>query len=149
MADQSSTTLLGEGGATPKLFWYFRELLGFGFHWWSFVGELGREKKKECGAWWWYYHHPQSITSKRAEAKTQGWADMHNSKRKGYIPRITASRHFIGRASLVISLARSISLQSRTRERWGQLKGLCYALWPVQPFCTTGRFPGERVAHRG
>lgn len=38
-------------------------------------------------------------------------------KRKGYIPRITASRYFIGRASLVISLARSISLQSGTRER--------------------------------
>lgn len=52
---------------------------------------------------------------------------MHNPKKKGYIPRITASRHFIGRASLVISLARSISLQSGTRERQGQLQGLCYA----------------------
>lgn len=30
--------------------------------------------------------------------------------KEGYIPRITASRHLIGRASLVISLARSISL---------------------------------------
>jgi hypothetical protein len=29
---------------------------------------------------------------------------------EGYIPRITASRHLIGRASLVISFARSISL---------------------------------------
>lgn len=63
----------------------------------------------------------------KAEEETQGWADMRNFKRKGYIPRITASRHFIGRASLVISLARSISLQSGTRERRGQLEGLCYA----------------------
>lgn len=52
---------------------------------------------------------------------------MHISGRKGYIPRITASRHLIGRASLVISLARSISLWSRTRERCGELEGLHYA----------------------
>lgn len=64
---------------------------------------------------------------KRTEEKTQGWAGMHISRRKGYIPRITASRHLIGRASLVISLARSISLWSGTRERRGELGGLHYA----------------------
>lgn len=57
----------------------------------------------------------------------QGWAGMHISKRKGYIPRITASRHLIGRASLVISLARSISLWKGTREGQGELGGLHYA----------------------
>lgn len=99
------------------------------------MGELGREKK---GMWGLVpiLSPPSKHHKQESRAKTKGWADMHNSKRKGYIPRITASRHFIGRASLVISLARSISLQSGTRERWGQLEGFCYAMWPVQPFCT-------------
>lgn len=61
------------------------------------------------------------ITLRASQAREQRQkhrdGQTYNSKRKGYIPRITASRHFIGRASLVISLARSISLQSGTRER--------------------------------
>lgn len=76
---------------------------------------------------------------------------MHVSKRKGYIPRITASRHLIGRASLVISLARSISLLDSTsrRDRGGELKG--FALGRAGEFSRwaaymQGRLQGEGKA---
>lgn len=57
---------------------------------------------------------------------------QYSSKTKGYIPRITASRHLIGSASFVISLARSISLWDKTgkeqEENQNKLKkGLCQA----------------------
>lgn len=54
---------------------------------------------------------PPSLSEQEAEARRS--PDPSPSGEEGYIPRITASRHLIGRASLVISLARSISLWER------------------------------------